>query len=276
MTGDVQAQAAQSVDRHFSVNGMAALALPLAQELELYRRLGVQSFGLPAAKLIHTQQAVVDRLMRSVQAELAYLFVPFSARPEDADGWGRQVALLSGAVTAADRYGASTVYFTTGPSGVLTWDQAADRLADAIAPVLKLARDSGIWLAVENSMSIRSDISFVHSVRDAAMLAQELDLGLCVDLYCAWQERDLAGTLESVLDRIRLVQVADFRVGTLSVPNRWVPGDGDLPLPRLLKQVWSLGYRGLVDLELAGPAIDAEGAQSALRRGMAWLAAVAA
>lgn len=276
MIGEVQRQAALSVDRHFSVNGMAALALPLAQELELYRQLGVQSFGLPAAKLIQTPQSEVDRLMRSVQAELAYLFVPFSAPTEDADGWGRQVALLSNAVTAAARYGAPTVYFTTGPSGALTWDQAADKLAAAIAPVLKLAREAGIWLAVENSMSIRSDISFVHSVRDAAALAEELDLGLCVDLYCAWQERDLTGTLGSVLDRIRLVQVADFRVGTLSVPNRWVPGDGDLPLRRLLEQVWSLGYRGLVDLELAGPAIDAEGAQSALRRGMAWLAGLEA
>lgn len=276
MTGDVQGPAAPGLDRRFSVNGMAALALPLPQELELYRRLGVQSFGLPAAKLIQTPQSVVDRLMRSVQAELAYLFVPFSASPEDADGWGRQVALLSNAVTVAARYGAPTVYFTTGPSGVLTWDQAAHRLADAIAPVLKMARDCGIWLAVENSMSIRCDISFVHSVRDAASLAEELDLGLCVDLYCAWQERDLVGTLGSVLNRVQLVQVADFRVGTLSVPNRWVPGDGDLPLRRLLNEVWSLGYRGLVDLELAGPAIDAEGAQSALRRGMAWLAGVSA
>ena len=37
--------------------------------------------------------------------------------------------------------------------------------------------------------------------------------------------------------------------------------------------VLALGYVGLVDVELLGPAIDAEGAESALRRGLDWIRA---
>ena len=58
---------------------------------------------------------------------------------------------------------------------------------------------------------------------------------------------------------IRLVQVSDFAVGTLSTPNRLVPGDGDIPLDRILGQVLDAGYAGCFDLELIGPAIEAEG-----------------
>lgn len=60
-------------------------------------------------------------------------------------------------------------------------------------------------------------------------------------------------------------------MGTLSVPNRWVPGDGDLPIARLLAETLALGYRGVVDLELVGPAIKAEGPEFALSRALKWL-----
>ena len=70
---------------------------------------------------------------------------------------------------------------------------------------------------------------------------------------------------------MRLVQFSDFIVGTLVQPNRWVPGDGDLPLERLLDDVLAAGYTGIFDLELLGPAIAEEGAESALRRGLEWM-----
>src|SRR6266487_4329133 len=68
------------------------------------------------------------------------------------------------------------------------------------------------------------------------------------------------------VDRLRLVQVSDFAVGTLSTPNRLVPGDGDIPLERILGQVLAAGYEGAFDLELIGPRIEEEGYRSACRR----------
>ena len=50
-----------------------------------------------------------------------------------------------------------------------------------------------------------------------------------------------------------------------------MPGDGDLPLERLLDDVLAAGYTGIFDLELLGPAIAEEGAESALRRGLEWM-----
>jgi sugar phosphate isomerase/epimerase len=75
---------------------------------------------------------------------------------------------------------------------------------------------------------------------------------------------------------IRLVQVSDFAIGTLATPDRLVPGDGDIPLGRIIGQVLASGYPGVFDLELIGPKIDAEGYASAVPRAVAALGALLA
>ena len=62
------------------------------------------------------------------------------------------------------------------------------------------------------------------------------------------------------------LQVSDFAVGTLSTPNRLVPGDGDIPLRRIVDQLLDAGYEGVFDLELVGPKIEEEGYRGAIAR----------
>ncbi len=87
-----------------------------------------------------------------------------------------------------------------------------------------------------------------------------------MEVNACWAERGLAGTVATGADTFRLVQVSDFAVGTLSTPNRLVPGDGDIPLERILGQVLEAGYEGCFDLELIGPRIDEEGYAAAAGR----------
>ena len=67
------------------------------------------------------------------------------------------------------------------------------------------------------------------------------------------------------------VDVSDFAVGTLSTPNRLVPGDGDIPLRRIIDQLLDAGYEGVFDLELVGPKIEEEGYRGAIARSCAYL-----
>ncbi|MEU5694374.1 TIM barrel protein [Actinosynnema sp. NPDC020468] len=244
-----------------SVHGIAAASWDLADELALYPETGADAFGLAAAK--------VAGGLPEAPLPPAYLVHPFTADPTDDAGWDAQCAALVDAIDL----GPPLVYVTSGPSGALRWEEAADRFVERLTPVVAHARAAGVGLAIENTLSVRCDLSFTHSVRDAAAVADRLGIGLCVDLYCCWQESGLRDTLAAHLDRIALVQVSDFKPGTLTFPNRWVPGDGDLPLDRLLADVLALGYDGVVDVELTGPAIDAEGPRSALTRAVAWTAA---
>ena len=45
-----------------------------------------------------------------------------------------------------------------------------------------------------------------------------------------------------------------------------VPGDGAIPLERLLGELLEAGYTGVFDLELVGPRIESEGNRAASRR----------
>lgn len=255
------------------VSGMAALTWELPEEIAMYARVGADLVGLPIAKVVAHGTEGVQALLAEHSVRVGYLVQAFSAAPDDDSGWAREVDALRTGVRAAHALGARAVYFTSGPSGLLEWEEAAARLVTRLAPAVAEARALGIRLALENTLPVKADISFTHTAADTFALAERLGIGVCLDLYCCWQERALPTLLAEHADDIEILQLSDFVVGTSSFPNRWVPGDADLPLERMLGAALAAGYTGMVDIELIGPAIEAEGAESALSRSTAWLRA---
>jgi len=202
---------------------------------------------------------------------IATIVHPMMFSLDQPQAWPEERALLIRTLDAARTVGAETVYTTTGPAGSLTWEGAADALTEAVAPVVEHARSVGVPLIIETTNPLRVGASFVHSLADAFVLADQTGLGVCVDLYACWTERALRETFTRVVDRIHLVQVSDFVIGTLDMPNRAVPGDGDIPLRRLIGWLLDAGYEGAFDVELLGPRIDAEGHAAAARRSADYL-----
>ena len=169
-------------------------------------------------------------------------------------------------IETATAVGAECMVFTTGPFAPLTWEEAADALDAALAPMLAEAASHDVPFAIEHTNSLRVDVGFVHTLRDAIDLARRFDAGVCMELNACWAERDLDATIRAGVDRIRLVQVSDFRIGTVASSQRLVPGDGDIPIARILGTVLDAGYTGVFDLELIGDAINAEGYDTAVPR----------
>lgn len=255
------------------VSGMAALSWDLADEIPMYARTGTELVGLPAVKVAEFGAARLGDLLQESRLGLGYLVHPLSAHPDDDAGWAAQLEVLAAGVRDAQALGADVVYLTSGPSGNLEWERAAAGFTARLAPVVELARSLDVSLAVENTMSVRSDISFTHSARDAFALADMAGMGVCLDLYCCWQERGLDELITAHRAQVEIVQVSDLVLGTSVFPNRWVPGDADLPIDRVLGRVLSAGCTAIVDAELIGPAIESEGVEPALRRSIDWMRA---
>ena len=252
-----------------SVSAISTFAWDLPTDLAFYTRNGITNVGVSVAKL--ERHGWDDGAARVVDAGLRVTNLiglgPFHlAAP---DRWTAQQERLVRALDVAERVGAECLVFTTGPAGPLPWDEAADALAAAITPVLAEASARGVPFAIEHTNPLRVDVGFVHSLRDAIDLARRLGTGVCMEINACWAERDLAATVRAGVDILRLVQVSDFSVGTRSTPNRLVPGDGDIPLARIVGDVLDAGYAGCFDLELIGPAIDAEGYDTAIPRAVA-------
>lgn len=255
---------------NLSVCVAATADRPLADSLGMLARLGCRRFGLLSATLENQGWDASIAVIR--ESGLQPEFIAGGCRAmHDGDGWDGVLSSLHRAIDAAAEMGAPTVCFTSGGSGALSWEEAADAAVERFGPLVAHAHAAGVGLALENTMSIRSAMSFAHSVADTAELAGRLGVGLMVDLCSAWQERGLMRTVTDHVHAIRIVQIGDRHAAATSVPNRRVPGEGSIPLARMVSEVRAAGYAGVIDLELLGPAIDEEGAERALARGWRWM-----
>jgi sugar phosphate isomerase/epimerase len=82
-------------------------------------------------------------------------------------------------------------------------------------------------------------------------------------------ERDPEDAVRRAGARLAVFQISDAVFGTFERPSpggRVVPGDGDLALDGFLRAALDAGYAGPFELEVVGPAIEAEGHAAALRR----------
>jgi sugar phosphate isomerase/epimerase len=251
------------------VSAISTFRLPLADDLAFWRAHGVTNVGVSVAKLeTYGWEAgtalVVEAVAKGLQVVDLIGLGPFQlAHPAR---WDVQRDRLVRSIDTAVAVGASSIVFTTGPFAPLTWEEAADALEQALAPVLHEAQTRGVAVLIEHTNSLRVDVGFVHTLRDAVDLARRLETGVCMELNACWAERGLAATIREGIDLIRLVQVSDFKVGTVASSQRLVPGDGDIPTLRILRDLVDAGYRGFFELELIGDAIVTEGYDAAVPR----------
>ena len=120
---------------------------------------------------------------------------------------------------------------------------------------------------VEDVLPVRSRVSwqavFAGAVIAVALYVVLVMLGSAVGVSLS------DANIRDRTDRIAVVQVNDFKVGTLRANERVVIGDGDIPLRRICHALADAGYDGWYDIELLGPAIDAEGYASVVPRAVA-------
>jgi sugar phosphate isomerase/epimerase len=256
-----------------SVNPVCTVSNSLEDDFRLYQRLGVVRCGLHTTKLEAYGWDRAVAAVRMAGLEIPYVVHGIYTSVTDGEGWRREQDLLLHSVETAVQVGAGCVYMCVGPSGGLLWEEAAGQFCNRVGSVKAAADQAQVALAIENGHTSRPELGFIHSVGEAVALAHQVGpgTGICVDLYCCWQERSLFETIRRNLSLVQLVQVSDFTLGGLMQPDRRVPGDGDLPIPHLIERLLTTGYSGPVDLELLGPAIEEEGYEPALTRGVRWL-----
>jgi len=241
--------------------------------IELCRNVGVPNMTL-ATPLVMQQPGGLAALMRALTASgprVAVLNHPFAVFPDLERDGGQAAQRLLQAIDLAASLSAKSIYLLTGGRGALTWEQAAARFIELLAPCRKAAQAKGIALLVENASPFNIDIHIAHTLADTIRLAEMAELGVCIDLQPCFGEAGLPQLFKRAMPITGLVQVSDYVLGDRVAPCRAVPGDGVVPLRRLLGNLLEAGYEGLFDLELVGPRIDGEGGAVASKRAAAWL-----
>ena len=208
-------------------------------------------------------------MVTSAGLRVSTIFGP-TYRPLDADRslgwWDADQQGTVDTVEFAASIGAASVYVCTGGAPTVTWDEAADLFCELIAPAVARGAELGVPVLLEPTNPLRVDISFVFWQRDAMDLAREAGTKVMLDFQSCWYERGLEQVVRKNIDLIGLTQMSDYVIGTTETGNRVVPGDGDIPLERLLAMVLDAGFEGSFDLEVMGPRVEEEGYHSSVRR----------
>jgi len=258
-----------------SLHQVAFPELSSAEFIAHCRAIGMQHMTLTSQALLRPGD------LAGARAELALGGVAvacvnhvFAVHPDLERDSGEAACRLAEAIAISASLGACSIYLISGGRGALDWEEAATRFAHLLAPCREQAEARGIALMVENAQALNADIHMAHTFADTVRLASLAQIGVCLDLHACWGEAQFAPRVRKAMPMIGLVQVSDYVLGDRHTPCRAVPGDGVIPLERMLGQVLDAGYQGLFDLELIGPRIVAEGPAKATTRAAEYLSAL--
>lgn len=214
-------------------------------------RAGVPRIGVMASRIGPGGWAATLPMLEGSALDVTHLVhAPMFTLDEPAR-WDAERQALTATIDAAVAIGARCVYGTTGPALSLDWDDAAAAFCTAVEPMASYARQRAMPLLIEPTMLLYADMSIVHTLRDTVDLAQWAGIGVCVDMKPCWRERGLRDTIHGSSAQIGLVQVSDFIPGLRTLESqRAIPGDGVIPLERIVSWILGGGYAGFFDLEL--------------------------
>jgi len=247
--------------------GPGALEAHVAQ----VAHLGAGAIGLTLEELVECGAPVARTLLRDAGINVATLtHRAFSYATPDEAVAGRK--RLDETIALAEIIGAQTITLTTGGRGDLRWAEAAERFAAAMAPCAARARAAGVKLSLEPTSHLYADVSIAHRLADTFSLAQRAGIGVGIDLFACWTDSDIEDAIAACGPHIALVQVSDYVYGDRGLPCRAVPGDGAVPLARLIPLILNTGFRGYFDIEVIGPRLEADGLAAGLRRAGALMA----
>jgi sugar phosphate isomerase/epimerase len=258
-----------AIHPRISVNGISSWQWTLEQDIAFYRAAGIGVVNIPFFKFSSDPAAGIEAIGR---AGLRASSVAGGGRTSLVAGGSEALEALRPSIDVAGALGCPSCYFVAGSTPPrMPTDDAYDALVAALAPANAYARAKGVRLAIENNSTPTRDNGFIHTLADAADLARDADIAICLDLQNCWVERHLDRLFKENVGRFSIVQVSDFMVGEEQRLNRRVPGDGSMPLEWMLERLLDAGYEGFFDIEVLGPSIEAEGYASAIGRSVDWL-----
>ena len=235
----------------------------------MWRDLGIEHVALILPKIDETGWDEAREMVNGAGLRVSTIFGP-TYRPLGLDravgSWGEDQARTVETMEFASSVGAASVYVCSGAASNLSWSAAVDGFCELVAPAVARAVQLGVPLLLEPTNPLRADISFVFWQRDALAVARAAGTKVMLDLQSCWYERGLEQVVRANIDLVGLTQISDYVIGTPRTGDRAVPGDGDIPLERLLAMVLDAGFEGSFDLEVMGPRVEEEGYHSSVRR----------
>ena len=243
----------------FGVSQYTTWPQSFEQDLTLFQALGVENIEVCEAKLdAGNPRPQLERLkasglkVTSVQPRLHSLF-PDQPRPEPASP-GERIKLLAESVELFGQYfpGATLVSISgAAPGG--DYHEAYKTAAREYRELAKIAEGHGVRVALEPLNPILMNVdTFICSLAQARRVIEAVDhpaFGMFVDVWHIWEDESACELIAQTGSRIFGVHINDWNTPR-AFGDRYIPGEGQIPLAKLLKAIRDCGYQGAYTLEI--------------------------
>ena len=243
----------------FGVSQYTTWPQSFEQDLTLFQALGVENIEVCEAKLdAGNPRPQLERLkasglkVTSVQPRLHSLF-PDQPRPEPASP-GERMKLLADSIELFGQYfpGATLVSISgAAPGG--DYHEAYKTAAREYRELAKIAEGHGVRVALEPLNPILMNVdTFICSLAQARRVIEAVDhpaFGMFVDVWHIWEDESACELIAQTGSRIFGVHINDWNTPR-AFGDRYIPGEGQIPLAKLLKAIRDSGYQGAYTLEI--------------------------
>ena len=141
----------------------------------------------------------------------------------------------------------------TGPPPNGDIQEVFDVAAREYRALADFARGHGARIALEPlSAALMNVETAIWTLEQAMRIVAAVDrdnFGVCVDTWNVWHNPDVVEEIKACGDRIFVVHVSDWRTPR-SFADRRIVGQGEIPLPALIRAIYESGYRGAYTLEI--------------------------
>ena len=225
------------------------------EDVRAYAAAGYQGIGAWRNKMEACGLDRAVRLLKEYELGVANLCAAGQyTDPPTEGGLKSRIADTRKAIETAERIEADTLIILVGPIGSLTSPQAFEVLRRALEEVVPYAEKNGVRLALEPTHPMyRADTSFMTTLAEAIDVCEAFEspnLGVYIDVYHVWWDNTIYEQIARARGRIFGVQLSDWKMKTKSLEDWGLPGEGVMPLRRLLEAVETAGWDGLYDVEV--------------------------
>jgi sugar phosphate isomerase/epimerase len=250
---------AATTSYQFGISEFTTWPWSFEQDVEGYARLGVGWIEVCEFKLDEQRGAeqlglIAQRglAISSVQPAVRTLF-PSQSQPEPKDV-SERMARFRQTIERVGLFASNAPFVTnTGPPPKGNMQEVLDRAAREYRALADFAAEHGVRVALEplnaTIMNIESAIWTLQQAMRIVTAVDRPNFGICLDAWNIWQNAGIAEEIRACGDRIFVVQLSDWRTPR-SYQDRFIVGQGEIPLPALLRAIHESGYRGPYVVEI--------------------------
>lgn len=212
----------------------------------------VTGFFIPDAEI---PEPAVEQAAQDVRASgltVSHVIMGGFFITDDEEHRKHRVEYTAHAMDVAAALGSTCLIIAPGRLEGRSVDQAHAISARSLTEVFELRPDSDVLLGIEPVIEWQSDyMSSIDRALDLIELVDHPQLGVYPDNFHLWHNAgwDSAAVLEQIEragSRIVGVHVND---GVRASEDRYVPGEGEMPVAEFAAAVEATGYRGFYDVE---------------------------